>query len=287
MNNCELFPSARAFANGTVRISNDDETIVDWAAVLQKLSERVWYAAVYSMIKSRPALFKWRHFEPEIIVCAVRWYLRFSLSYRDVEELLMERGLPADHTSVWRWVQRYAPELNKRCRRELKPTNGSWRVDETYICQGGNWRYLYRAVDSTGATIDFWFSAERDAAAAKRFFQKALRAPGHPRPRVITVDGNPSYPKVIAELKEERKLGRRCRCRTCPYLNNVVEQDHRGIKRRVNASQGFRSFEGAWRTIQGYEVLHMIRKGQVRWLPKGDVLGQIQFIREILGLKAE
>jgi transposase-like protein len=204
------------------------------------------------MIKTRPALFKWRHFEPEIIVCAVRWYLRFSLSYRDVEELLLERGLPADHTTIWRWVQRYAPELNKRCRRELKPTNGSWRVDETYICQSGSWRYLYRAVDSTGATIEFWFSAER-------------------------------YPKVIAELKQERKLGRRCRCRTCPYLNNVVEQDHRGIKRRVNASQGFRSFDGAWRTIQGYEVLHMIRKGQVRWLPKGDVLGQIQFIREIPG----
>ena len=179
------------------------------------------------------------------------------------------------------------PELNKRCRRELRPTNGSWRVDETYICQAGNWRYLYRAVDSTGATIDFWFSAERDAAAAKRFFQKALQAPGHPRPRVITVDGNPSYPKVIAQLKRERKLGRRCRCRTCPYLNNVVEQDHRAIKRRVNASQGFRSFEGAWRTIQGYEVVHMIRKDQVRWLPKGDVLGQIQFIREILGLKAK
>ena len=108
------------------------------------------------MIKPRPALFKWRHFEPEIIVCAVRWYLRFSLSYRDIEELLVERGLPADHNSIWRWVQRYAPELNKRCRRELKPTNGSWLVDETYICQGGSWRYLYRAVDSTGATIDFW-----------------------------------------------------------------------------------------------------------------------------------
>ena len=112
---------------------------------------------MYPMIKPRPALFKWRHFEPEIIVCAVRWYLRFSLSYRDVEELLVERGLPADHTTIWRWVQRYAPELNKRCRRELKPTNGSWRVDETYICQGGNWRYLYRAVDSSGSTIDFGF----------------------------------------------------------------------------------------------------------------------------------
>ena len=107
------------------------------------------------MTRPRPALFKWRHFEPEIIVCAVRWYLRFSLSYWDVEELLTERGLPADYTTIWRWVQRYAPERNKGCRRELKPTNGSWRVDETYICQGGNWRYLYRAVDSSGATIDF------------------------------------------------------------------------------------------------------------------------------------
>ena len=183
-------------------------------------------------------------------------------------------------------MQRYAPELNKRCRRELKPTNGPWRVDETYICESGQWRYLYRAVDSTGATIDFWFAQERDAAAAKRFFQKALRASGHPRPRVINVDGNPSYPRVVAELRQVRKLGRRCHCRTCPYLNNIVEQDHRAIKRRVNASQGFRSFEGAWRTIQGYEAMHMIRKGQVRWLPKGDVVGQILFIHETFGLKA-
>jgi len=203
----------------------------------------------------------------------VGWYLRFSLSYRDVEALLIERGIAVDHTSIWRWVQCYAPELNKRCRRELKPTNGSWRVDETYVRVKGKWVYLYRAVDSTGTTIDFLLSAHRDAAAAKRFFQRALCAPGHPRPRVINVDGNPSYPKVVAELKTEGKLGRRCRCRTCPYLNNIVEQDHRAIKRRVNASQGFRSFHGAWRTIQGYEAVHMIRKGQVRWLHKGDVLG--------------
>jgi len=212
--------------------------------------------------------------------------LRYSLSYRDVKELLAERGLAADHTTIWRWVQRYAPELNRRCRRELKPTNGSWRVDETYMRVAGEWKYLYRAVDSMGATIEFSLSAKRDAAAAKRFFQRALQAPGHPRPRVVNVDGNPSYPKIIAELKRERTLGRRCRCRTCPYLNNIVEQDHRAIKRRVNASQGFRSFYGAWRTIQGYEVVHMIRKGQVRWLPKGDVVGQVQFINETFGVKA-
>ena len=100
-------------------------------------------------------MFKWRHFEPAVITCAVGWYLRFSLSYRNVEELLTERGLSADHTTIWRWVQRYAPELSKRCRRELKPTNGSWRVDETYIRVKGKWTYLYRAVDSAGATIDF------------------------------------------------------------------------------------------------------------------------------------
>jgi len=141
-----------------------------------------WAGAV---CKPRPVIFKWRHFEPAIILCAVRWYLQYSLSCRDVEELVTERGLPADHTTIWRWVQRYAPELNKRCRRELKPTNGSWRVDETYIPVSGEWIYLYRAVDSTGATIDFWLSAKRDAAAARHFFQRALRASCHPRPRVI------------------------------------------------------------------------------------------------------
>src|SRR5260370_42276960 len=109
------------------------------------------------------------------------WYLRFSLSYRDVEELLTERGLPADYTTIWRWVQCYGPELNRRCRRELKPTNCSWRVDETYIRVKGKWAYLYRAIDSTGATLDFRLSAHRYARAAKRFFQIAWRATVHPR----------------------------------------------------------------------------------------------------------
>jgi IS6 family transposase len=129
------------------------------------------------MEKSRPALFKWRHFEPAVITCAVRWYLRFSLSYRNVEELLTERGLPADHTTIWRWVQCYAPELNKRCRRELKPTNGSWRVDETYVRVKGKWTYLYRAVDSAGATIDFVLTARRDAGAAKRSSRRHCALP--------------------------------------------------------------------------------------------------------------
>ena len=116
---------------------------------------------------------------------AVGWYLRFSLSYRDVEELVRERGLSVDHVTVWRWVQRYAPEIERRLRPHLKPTNKSWRVDETYIRVKGKWTYLYRAVDSTGASIDFLLSARRDAAAAKRFFQKALSSPSHPTPRKL------------------------------------------------------------------------------------------------------
>src|SRR5215203_5998609 len=142
------------------------------------------------MRRNRPALFKGRHFEPEMIILCVRRYLRLCLSYRNVEELMAERNLHVDHVTIWRWVQRYAPEMNRRCRPELRNTNRSWRVDETYLRVAGKWTYLYRAVDSTGATIDFLLSARRDADAAKRFFQKALRSPGHPRPRVINVDGN-------------------------------------------------------------------------------------------------
>src|SRR3954453_12718778 len=154
------------------------------------------------MRRNRPAMFKGRHFEPEMIILCVRRYLRFCLSYRDVEELMAERNLRVDHVTIWRWVQRYAPELNRRCRPELRNTNRSWRVDETYCRVAGKWAYLYRAVDSTGATIDFLLSANRDAVAAKHFLQIALRSPGHPRPRVINVDWNPSYPKVISELKQ-------------------------------------------------------------------------------------
>jgi len=148
-------------------------------------------------------LFKCRQFEPEVILLAVGWYLRFSLSYRDVEELLAERGVHADHVTVWRWVQRYAPELQRCLRRHLKPTNDSWRMDETYVRLKGNWRYLYRAVDSTGATLDFLLSAKQDAAAAKRFLAKALGRANHPAPRVINTDGHAAYPSAVAQLKGE------------------------------------------------------------------------------------
>ena len=152
---------------------------------------------------TRPAIFKWRQTEPAIILCAVRWYLRYSLSLRNVEELLEERGLEADHTTVWRWVQRYGPELEKRLRRHLKPTNKSWRVDETYVRVKGCWCYLYRAIDSAGATIDFLLSAKRDADAAQRLFRKALRDRSHPQPRVINADLAPIYTSAIPAIKKE------------------------------------------------------------------------------------
>ena len=232
----------------------------------------------------RPTIFKWRQSEPEIILCAVRWYLRYSLSLRDVEDLLMERGLGADHTTVWRWVQRYAPELEQRMRRHLKPTNKSWRVDETYIRIKGRWCYLYRALDSSGATIDFLLSALRDADAAKRLFCSALKNPSHPQPRVINTDLAAIYSSAIPDLKKDGTLRRRCRHRPVQYLNNILEQDHRAIKRRVNAKQGFREFQAARRTIQGYEAINILRKGQVRRVSGKDVRRQNRFIDRLFEL---
>src|ERR1700722_9522602 len=133
-------------------------------------------------------LFKWRQFEPEVILLAVGWYLRFSLSYRDVEELLAERGLRVDHVTVWRWVQRYAPEVNRLLRSRLKPTNDSWRVDETYVRVKGKWVYLYRAVDSTGRPSTSCSRPKRDAAAAERFQSQSARQSNHPTPRLINTD---------------------------------------------------------------------------------------------------
>jgi transposase, IS6 family len=215
---------------------------------------------------------------------AVGWYLRFSLSYRDVEELLAERGVHADHVTVWRWVQRYAPEVNRRLRSRLNSTNDSWRVDETYIRVKGKWVYLYRAVDSSGATIDFLLSAKRDAAAAERFLTKALGGENHPAPRVINTDKDAAYPPAIVQLKSEAALEENCCHRPVQYLNNVLEQDHRAIKRRVRASQHFRSFGGAWRTIAGYEAIHMIRKRQACECAPGGIT--ILLHRFILGLFA-
>src|SRR5215469_5825705 len=190
---------------------------------------------------------------------------------------------PRHHLAL---VQHYAPLLNQRLRPELRRPTASWRVDETYIKVAGTWTYLYRAVDSAGDTIDFMLSPKRDLTAARLFLRLALTGTGGIRPRVINVDGHPAYARAIAELKHSGDLSRRCRCRPSPYLNNVIEQDHRFIKKRIAASLWFRSAEGACRTVEGYEAMHLIRKGQVRWLPKGDVVGQRQFIHTLFGIAA-
>ena len=236
------------------------------------------------MPKSNP--FKWRHYEANIILRCVRWYCAYPLSYRQVAEMVNERGMDVHYTTVFRWVQEYAPEIDKRCRAQVTPTNDSWRVDETYIKVKGQNKYLYRAVDSDGNTLDFLLTAKRDAAAAKRFFRKALKACHNQEPRVITVDKNAAYPKAIDQLKAKEELPEKVELRQKKYLNNIIEQDHRGIKRLVKPGMGFKSFNTARRTLKGYEIMNMVRKGQIKNVTKGAVAERILFINQIFGVVA-
>jgi IS6 family transposase len=205
--------------------------------------------------------FKGRQFTAEVILWAVRWYLMFPVSYRDLELMLQDRGVAIAHTTIFRWIQPYASELEKRIRPHLRWSNGSWRVDETYVRVKGRWAYLYRAVDSRGQTIDFLLAAKRDTAAARRFFRKALSQPHTVSPRTITVDKNPAYPRAVADMKAGGELWRQSTLRQVKYLNNIVEQDHRRVKRLVWPGLGFGSFRTARRTLAGYEAMAMIRKG--------------------------
>ena len=230
--------------------------------------------------------FKWCHFQPEMILLTVRWYLRYALSYQDLEELMAERGLSLDHTTIYRWVQRYAPEIDNRCRPYLEHINDSWRVDETYVKVKGQWMYLYRAVDSTGQTLDFLLNQTRRTRSAKRFFRKVLGSPHITAPRVINVDKNPTYIGVVRDLKREKLLPGKCKRRPSQYMNNIIEQDHRFVKRKIKPGLGFFSYPTAWRTIQGYETMHMIRKGQIEGVEKGNIQAQNQFIARLFGLAA-
>jgi IS6 family transposase len=230
--------------------------------------------------------FKWRHYPGDIILWCVRWYLRYPLSVAQMSEMAVERGMFICPSCVWRWVQVYGPELDKRCRRHLKPTNKSWRLDETYIKVKGQERYLYRAVDSTGQTIDFLLTAKRDTAAAKRFFRRALAHPSNPMPRVINVDKNRAYPAAVEDLKQDGTLRQRCCLRQSKFLNNVVEQDHRNVKRRTWLAKGYGSVPTAWRILRGIEAMEMIRKGRARWVPKGDTVAQVKFVEKLFGIAA-
>ena len=177
---------------------------------------------------------------------------------------MRERGLTVDHTTVWRWVQAYAPEINKRLRPHLKMSGTSYRIDETYIKVGKEYKYLYRAVDKDGQTIEFMLSAKRDVSSAKRFFKKVMRADHRRLPFSINVDQNAAYPDAFKQSQQEQVLPQDCQLRRVKYLNNVIEQDHRFIKKKVRASQCFRSFHTAERTLEGIEAVNMIRKGQGR-----------------------
>ena len=230
--------------------------------------------------------FKGRQFTAEIILWAIRWYLQFPISYRDLERMFSDRGIQVDHTTLFRWIQAYATELEKRIRPHLRMTNGSWRVDETYIRVKGEWVYLYRAVDAAGQTIDFLLSPKRDAAAAKRFFRKALKQAHTVNPRTITVDKNAAYPIATKSMKQDGELWRFTKLRQVKFLNNIVEQDHRRIKRLVRSGLGFKSFTAASQTIAGFEAMAMIHKGQVVGAPANDMGAQRDFIATLFGAAA-
>lgn len=237
-------------------------------------------------MKQHKSPFRWRHYEPTVILLCVRWYCRYSLSYRDPEEMMRERGLSVDHVTVFRWVQRYAPQINRRMRPHLKMSDTSYRLDETYVKVGTEWKYLYRAVDSAGDTIEFMVSAKRDVSAAKSFFKKLMRADHRRLPFTIGTDKHASYPKAFAASVKEKVLPRDCKLRRVKYLNNVIGQDHRAIRRRWRAAQCFRSFHTAERALEGIVPLHMMRKGQIKRLDGRDALGQAKFVESLFGVAA-
>lgn len=216
-------------------------------------------------------LFAGRHFDREVIILCVRWYLRYKLSFRDLVEMMAERGLSLAHTTILRWVQRYASEFVKRWKRFGRPCGRSWRVDETYIKVRGKWVYLYRAVDKAGQTINYRLSRTRDVVAAKTFFMKAIRQEGQP-PHIITLDGYAASHRAVREMRDDGLLPRGTKLRSSKYLNNLIEQDHRGIKSRTRPMLGFKSFASAANVIAGIELLRRIYKHQFalnRLKPKG------------------
>jgi transposase, IS6 family len=230
------------------------------------------------------SLFKWKHFESDIILLCVRWYLKYSLSYRMLVEMMTERGLTITHTTIMRWFHKYSPIIEEKIRKHLKHTNDSWRMDETYIKIKGKDCYLYRAVDSNGETIDFYVSEYWDKEAAKKFFHKALKSQHNQMPRVITTDKFNATEIAIIEMIYSSDILSRTTHRNTKYLNNIIEQDHRFIKKKIKPMLGFKSLETAEKTICGIEIMHMVRKGQVGEIQ--CVLSEIEFLNAVMGIGA-
>ncbi len=203
--------------------------------------------------------FKGGHFPPEVILMGVRWYLAYPLSTRHVEELMEERGVNVDHSTVNRWVIKYSPQLEEEFHRRKRPVWVSWRLDQTYIRVKGKWVYLYRAVDKLGQTIDFLLTEKRDQKAAKRFLNQAISR--HGTPEKINIDKSGANAAAIVSYNAEH--GTTIEIRQCKYLNNIVEQDHRGVKRITRPMLGFKSFDAAQNTLGGIELLRMIKKKQM------------------------
>jgi putative transposase len=215
-------------------------------------------------------MFKGRHFDRSVILLCVRSYLACGLSLRDLKEMMAERGIGVDHSTIHRWVVRFSPLLLERFNRRKRAATGRWHVDETYIRVRGEWMYLYRAIDSVGDTVEFYFSEHRDLPAAKRFFRKALER--HERPDRVVIDGSQTNHEAIVSCDTTNQLQDRCRRRLKPirirqsqYLNNRIEQDHRRIKRRVRPMLGFKSPATASIILDGIEMVHMMRKRQATY----------------------
>jgi transposase-like protein len=207
-------------------------------------------------------LFKGRHFDQEVVVLCVRWYLSFKLSYRNLVAMMGERGIGLAHTTILRWVQHYTPEFEQRWNRYARSVGGSWRCDETYIKVKGEWVYLYRAVDKAGKTVDFYLSRKRDVNAAKAFLRRAMK--NTRRPTKITLDAYAASHRAVREMKEDGELPQRATVRSSRYLNNLIEQDHRRVKQRIVPMLGFKRFANAAVVIAGIELAEKIKKDQFK-----------------------
>jgi putative transposase len=199
------------------------------------------------------------HYPLNVILLCVRWYVTYSLSLRDLEEMMAERGFEVDHSSVHRWVIKLVPLFEQAFHKHKRPAGGSWRMDETYVKVKGQWKYPYRAVDRDGNTVDFLLRARRDKEAARCYFEKVIDRNGEPE--VITLDKSGANLAALEAINAERQTP--MRIRQNKYLNNVVEQDHRAIKRIIRPMMGFKDFRCARIILSGIEIMHMIRKGQL------------------------